>query len=258
VVHGGRLSFLVAWGVDRFRARARHVAGRSRPTQLVGGVTLPVPPTNYRRARAFYRNRVLLMRHQSASVHWPYPRIISGPDPVGLQGAMILATFHMGPVWALGGLLARLPGPVCVLRGGGDFVARADRSVAAVGGETQRVAAVTEAVHTLRAGGYAFVVVDRVGNAPVQAEVLGRTIVFAGGAFALARLADAPLLPLVARWRGAAVEIVAGEPIAPAGKMEMAGRLSRWLEQYLRQHPCELSFPLSQRLAAGGRSAVSP
>jgi lauroyl/myristoyl acyltransferase len=128
--------------------------------------------------------------------------------------------------------------------------------VTAVGGEAQRAAAVTEAVHTLRAGGYALVVVDGLGNAPVNSLILGRRMAFASGAFALARLADAPLVPLAVRWHGPAVEIVAGPAIAPEQETAMAAALAGWLEQYLREHPSELSFGLSQRLGRGGHVRV--
>jgi hypothetical protein len=62
------------------------------------------------------------------------------------------------------------------------------------------------------------------------------------------------MLPVAVRWRGAAVEIAAGNVIAPADETAMAAALVAWLELYLRQYPGEFSFTLSRLL--GIRSAT--
>jgi lauroyl/myristoyl acyltransferase len=154
----------------------------------------------------------------------------------------------MGPLRALGGLVERLPGPVCVLLGAGQVAPRRTRLVRTVGGEQKRVAAAVEALHTLRDGGYVLVVVDGIGTALVQQQILGQPVSLAAGAFALARLAHAPMLPVAVRWRGAAVEIISGAVIAPAEESVMASSLVAWLEDYLRAHPGEFSFTLSRLL----------
>lgn len=161
---------------------------------------------------------------------------------------MVLATFHMGPLPALGAFVGQLPGPVCVLVGGGEIVTRKAVYVRTLDGEAQRTGAFTEAVHTLRDRGYALVVVDGVGTGLIQETLLGRPISVSRGAFALSRLAQAPLLPVAVRWRGAAVEILAGDPIPPAGEAAMAAELVAWLERYLRRYPGELSYPLARLL----------
>jgi lauroyl/myristoyl acyltransferase len=225
-------------------------------TEVVDGVAFTLPPARYSQSRAFYRDQLLQLRNQSPVVNWPYPPLASSPDPGAVPGPAILVTFHIGPLAALSGLLARLAGPVCVLRGAGQVVTRKARYLPTFGGEAQRAAAVTEAVHTLRAGGYALVVVDNLRDARVPATLLGRSVPLAGGAFALARLAPAPLLPVAVRWRGPSVAIVAGEMIEPADETAMADSLARWLEAYLRRHPRELSFTLSKRLGLGGSPPV--
>lgn len=226
----------------------RRLRGQAPATAVIGGVSFNLPARRYRNHPAFYRERILRLRDRDSSVRWPYPRLAACPDPAALRPPMVLVTFHMGPLAALGGLVERLPGPVCVLLGAGQVVTRKARYVRTLGDEQQRAAAVVEALHTLRSGGYALVVVDEVGSAPVHQEVLGRPVPLATGAFALARLADAPMLPVAVRWRGPGVEIVAGEAIAPDDETTMAATLAAWLEGYLRAHPRELSFNLSRRL----------
>ena len=222
------MAFVAAWAADLAVARARRRRAQDLPTLVSAGVRFPVPPRRHRDQGAYYRDRLLRLRDRSPLVHWPYPRALASPDPADLHAPMVLATFHMGPLAALGGLIERLPGPVCVLLGAGQVVTRRARYVRTLGGEQQRAAAVVEALHTLRAGGYALVVVDGVGTGLVQTTVLGRPVSLAAGAFALARLADAPLLPVAVRWRGAAVEIVAGEQIAPTDDAAMATALVAW------------------------------
>lgn len=182
-------------------------------------------------------------------MRWPYPRVISGPDPGDLPAPLVLATFHMGPLAALGGLVERLPGPVCIPVGAGGVVTRQARYVPTLGGETQRAAAVMEALRTLRGGGYALVLVDGFGTARMPQTVLGREVSLSRGAFALARLADAPVLPLAVRWRGPAVEILAGQVIEPADEASMAKAMVVWLDGYLHEYPGELSYALARLLA---------
>lgn len=68
--------------------------------------------------------------------------------------------------------------------------------------------------------------------------MLGRRFAFARGAFALARLSRAPVVPIVARWQGASVLITCGDPVAPDDDAEsMATAVAMWLERYLLEHP---------------------
>jgi hypothetical protein len=202
-----------------------------------------------RRQPSFYRDRLLRFRDRSSVVRRPYPRVVASPDAAGLKAPMVLATFHMGPLAALGGLTSRLPGPVCVLLGAGEVVTRRATYLPTLGGEAQRVAAVMEALRTLRGDGYALVVVDGFGSARLQQTALGREVSLSRGAFALARLAGAPIVPVAVRWRGPAVEILAGQVIEPADEASMAKAMLAWLEGYLREYPGELSHALTRLLA---------
>lgn len=248
----GRPSFVAACWLDRVRAVARRLAGRTPPTLLVSGVAFAMPGTRRRDTGAFYRDRVLRLRYLNPSVAWPYPRLICGPDPMAIPSPAVLATFHMGSLAALGALLERLPAPVSIIRGAGQVTARRSRYLRTSEGEAQRVAAVIQAIHTLRQGGFVLVVADGPATARVEQILLGRPISLPSGAFALARLSGAVLVPVAARWRGAAVEILAGDPIPPAPEATMASALVGWLERYLRDHPEELTYPLSRLLGVRG------
>lgn len=226
-LHAGPVGFVAAWALDVAREPVR-----DRTRQLP----------------SFYRDWLLRLRARSPALRWPYPRVLASPDVAALSAPMVLVTFHMGPLTALGTLTARLPGPTDVLLGAGEVVTRRARFLPTLGSEAQRVAAVMEALRTLRGGGYALVVVDGFGSARVQQTVLGREVSLSRGAFALARLAGAPILPVAVRWRGPAVEILAGQVIAPTDEASMAAALAAWLEAYLRAHPGAPSFALKRLL----------
>ena len=48
------------------------------------------------------------------------------------------------------------------------------------------------------------------------------------------------MLPIIARWRGARVEVLTANPITPAEPTAMAAILCSWLESYLRKNPSEI------------------
>lgn len=233
-------------------AVARRLAGRTPPPLLVSGVAFAMPAARRRDTGTYYRERVLRLRCLSPTVAWPYPRLVWGPDPMAMPSPAVLATFHVGTPSAFGVLLERLPAPVSILLGAGRVTARRSRYLRTSEGEEQRVAAVMQAIRTLRHGGFVLIVADGPGTARVEQTLLGRPISLPGGAFAMSRLSGAVLVPVVARWRGAAVEILAGDPIPPAAEATMAGALVRWLERYLRDHPGDLSYPLARMLGVLG------
>ena len=101
--------------------------------------------------------------------------------------------------------------------------------------------AFTRAVVHLRKGGFVFLTLDPMVGTRIAAPFLGRTLNLARGGFALARLARVPLVPLIARWNGMRIEIVAGAPVEVASEAQAAAEVARWLEQYLRAHPDEMT-----------------
>jgi lauroyl/myristoyl acyltransferase len=84
----------------------------------------------------------------------------------------------------------------------------------------------------------------------IEVPLLGRTLPLARGAFALARIADVPIIPIVPRWRGTAIEVEIGEPmrLGADGERGMAEAIAAWIERYLRERPGETSVFMLERL----------
>jgi lauroyl/myristoyl acyltransferase len=86
----------------------------------------------------------------------------------------------------------------------------------------------------------------------LEVPLMGRKVGLARGAFALARASGAPIVPLTARWRGAAVEIVAGEPLPPGDEQETAAAFARWIEARVREAPGEILPSFVQLIRTSG------
>ncbi|HYO79000.1 MAG TPA: hypothetical protein VE010_21230 [Thermoanaerobaculia bacterium] len=172
-------------------------------------------------------------------------RLLLMPDHsiAKVQPPVIFGTFHIGVPHALGVAMERLPHEALVLRRRAS--ARAQRKNVRVveTGETdeQRALAFHRAASHLLGGGVALMALDPEHAARIAAPFFGRTILLARGAFALARVARVPIVPLVARWRGLRLETVCGAPIAAASEQEMADAAAKWLEAYLRDQPGQTS-----------------
>lgn len=183
-----------------------------------------------------------------------YPRLIRDPAMPELRGPLILASFHVGPHQALGAVLRSLPGEVLAIDRGQYVPGRDFTLVTAGEDEWERARTFQRALGALRADAFVFVNLD--GQHPdefdvstIEVPVLGRTLPLARGAFALARISGTPIMPLVARWRGTAIEVIAGEPV-PAGQSEpeMARAVAAGIDRYLTEHPGEISVFLLERL----------
>jgi hypothetical protein len=214
-----------------------------------------LPPAELARTRraawsSWLRLRVVEAAVGSAGASWPYPPL--HVDVSALRPPMILATFHLGPVPALGGLLEQLPGEVLVLQRSGQ--PRPSLTLLGIEADSsQRAAVFRRAVEALRGGGFVFVVVDAYKTAAtVEATFLGRQVRLARGGFALARITGAPIVPLAARWRGRRIDIVAGDPILAGDESAMAGAVTSWLEDYVRENPGEIGRKFVERF--GGES----
>jgi lauroyl/myristoyl acyltransferase len=176
----------------------------------------------------------------SSTARWPYPPLTPGFDPSALQPPMILTSFHVGPISALGGALEQLPGDVLVLHVSG--APRPRLRMLSVGPtQWDRAAAFAQAMRTLRRGGFVFLLADaNVFPSTIEVTMFGRTTRLARGAFALSRLSGAPVVPLAGRWQGTCVEVVAGEPIVPGEEAVMAAATAAWLERFVRASPDEM------------------
>jgi lauroyl/myristoyl acyltransferase len=162
-----------------------------------------------------------------------------------LRPPMIVGTFHIGPTLGLGTLSERLQGETLVLRGTQFPLDRATRDNVNLieGTDQQRAATFHRAIERLRDGGFVIMALDPNEAHRIAVPFLGGTLHLARGAFAMARVAGVPIVPLVARWDGDAIELIVGEPLPVSNDEQvLAGAAARWLEAYLRESPGELSY----------------
>ncbi len=246
----GRLGFALAALADGARNCARRLRGAAAAVEPIGGVEFHSPALRLAETSSYYRARVLRKRYRSPEVAWPFPRAVGGPDPLTLRAPLILATFHLGPLPALGALVQRLPGPAGILMNASGVPQRRAKLLGAEGSEAQRVGAFTEAVRILRDDGFVLVVVDGFGSARLPVRLFDREASISAGAFRLARLGGAAMLPIAVRWQGGGVRFDTGEPIVPGEAGAMAADLAAWLEGYLRRHPEELTLPVARLLGS--------
>jgi lauroyl/myristoyl acyltransferase len=199
----------------------------------------------------YFRTRVLSARIDDPSLPRPYPRLVAGPDIAALQPPLVLATIHTGPMAALGAILQFLPkGEVALLLRHNRIPRRRARLLVVDDDESSRISAMAQAARILRSPGFVFMAIDAEGAKRVQVDVHGRTVSLACGAFALARMAQAPMVPIAVHWRGSRVQIVTGEPISPDVDSVMAAAFATWFEGYFSEHPkglASLTLPLAAR-----------
>lgn len=153
---------------------------------------------------------------------------------------LIIGTFHLGPLTSLGAALEASIGPVFA------SVERRRVGASAAGRERRRTRTYYESARFLRAGGSVVLPLDPFVASSLRVPFFGGTAPIARGAFALSRMTGAPIVPMVARWRGTRVELVAGEHFVAAGGPDrehaLAAETARWLEDYLRANPQEISL----------------
>jgi hypothetical protein len=161
-----------------------------------------------------------------------------------LRAPIVLGGFHTGALGAVGPVLEELEAPVLVLR----RVRRRRRipttlTIEEVGDdERQRARAFYRAVRWLQDGGIVFTPLDPEVAVRLPARVGERMFQFARGPFALARVANVPIIPIIARWRGARVQVVLGDPAQPSpAEQEMADIVGQWLGRYLTEEPRDIS-----------------
>ena len=162
---------------------------------------------------------------------------------VALTTPSILATFHVGAYQALGPALERLGRPVLAFRQQVLYrPAEPVEVVATEGDEQQRAAAFHRAVEIVRRGGHVLVALDITPGTATDTPCVGQTLRVAPGAFALARLTRAPIIPLVAAWKGTEVHVDTSAPI------ETPNDAAAWLERYLLRDPSQLTLGLLRNL----------
>lgn len=113
--------------------------------------------------------------------------------------------------------------------------------VAAAGDTWTATAALKAVLDRLRSGGFVLMAGDGYeGARGVEAEVLGRRLVFRQGLATLVRLSGAPVLPVVASWRGGSIDVTLHPPLELRGGGDaeaVVGACAHWLDGYLRAHP---------------------
>jgi len=254
--HSFLLAFLADWRGSQRRLRAFDASPRAR----IGDFEFPILALEDWNHGA--DSRILAFKARLERPRPTYPRLARGFDPESLRAPMVLASFHFGVGTAMQALFARLPAQVLVIdrgpatKGGrvrhvwGELDPRAPTRPGV--GELDRIRAVKEAVDALRADQFVAVAVDFLGAASVPAILFGEPISLRGGGFAFSRLANAPMLPVTAQWRGARVKILHGEPIPPDEDQVMAASLMRWLEGYLRENPRYVTRTIFRLARLGG------
>jgi lauroyl/myristoyl acyltransferase len=192
---------------------------------------------------------------EAAVMRGRYPRLVRNAQLTALRPPLVLASFHVGPWPALAAALVELPGEVLALDRG-QFGPLPHLTMLAGGEDTgARAAAFNRALGALRSGGFVFVTVDAFHQqefdvASIEVPVLGRTLPLARGAFALARIARVPIVPIVARWRGTALEVELGPAlrVGAGGERSLAEAAGSWIERYVRARPGEMSVFMLERL----------
>jgi lauroyl/myristoyl acyltransferase len=187
-----------------------------------------------------------------------YPPVVPGSSQaMALEPPLILVTFHVGPYQGIGAALRLLPAEVLAIARG-QYATQADITLVSAGEDRwARAGTFHRALTALRSGTFLLFTVDAYTPgafdvSSIDVPLLGGTLPLARGAFALARVSGAPIVPLVGRWRGTELEMVVGEPIPAAlGEAEMAAATARWLEGYLRANPGEISVFVLERLRPG-------
>lgn len=210
------------------------------------------------------RNRVMAEVLRRAGLE-PLRPLVRAPlaDLASLWPPLILGTFHIGAVHALGPALERLPGPVLALRHGPLFTPRPPLALLTSEGDDQRRAAAFQRLLAhLTGGGFVAMALDVTAGATLPARCLGRSLPLARGPFALARLTGARVVPIVARWRRGGVEVALGGPLAADPALAstdregaLAAAAAGWLERYLTAFPAELGLGLLRILLS---TEVSP
>jgi lauroyl/myristoyl acyltransferase len=160
-----------------------------------------------------------------------------------LPAPLILGTFHLGALPAIGAGLEILPAKVLVVRSTPKVANVHDNLIVEItrGDEQHRARLFHRGIQFLREGKYVFLPLDPEESTRVAAPFRGRTMQLARGPFAMSRITNTPILPIVARWNGLKIEFVIGDVI-PAGEEDVtAAAATAWLERYLDEHPLDIS-----------------
>lgn len=177
-------------------------------------------------------------------------------------GGQVLLDVHTGPISATSAALLLLGKTALIVRKSGRTACARGLEVVGLEGDDQhRAQVLRRGVEYLRQGNAVVLAADGwEGAATEPVACCGRLVRFRRGAFVMARLSGAPILPLYFRWGdGGRIEVEAAEPIRPAGvgdavrqETEMAAVVAGWLEGQLLARPDDLSLSLLKWLQTSG------
>jgi lauroyl/myristoyl acyltransferase len=165
---------------------------------------------------------------------------------VAKRAPAILLNWHTGPYRAVGTALYVLGFEPLVMEHHAipHSVTVPLERVAAAGDTWTATAALKAVLDRLRCGGFVLMAGDGYeGARSVEAEVLGRRLTFRQGLATLVRLSGAPVLPIVASWRGGSIVVTLHPPrdLWDGGDADaVVQACARWLDGYLRAYPEEL------------------
>lgn len=194
------------------------------------------------------RNRLVLARNAGRPLE-PFAPLVRWRDAetvAALRPPAILLTAHVGAIYLLGAAFDRLPAGRTVLRWAPQHLpAEGERNATTAGSVESRTNALRAAISELGGGGYVVTTLDGGQGAATDGRVLGRRLDLGQGAFVLARLADAPVIPVVALWEGDRVVC----DLAPA--VDDAEAAAQWLDRLLAREPRQITLGLLRQLLFG-------
>jgi len=200
------------------------------------------------------RNRLVLARNAGRTLE-PFAPLVRWRDPeavAALRPPAILLTAHVGAIYLLGAAFDRLPAGRTVLRWAPQHLpGPGERNAPTAGSVESRTNALRAAIAELGAGGYVVTTLDGSHGAATEGSVLGRRLELGRGAFALARLAGAPVVPVVALWREDRVVC----ELAPA--VDDAEAAAHWLDRLLAREPRQITLGLLRLLLFGPAVAAA-
>jgi hypothetical protein len=191
------------------------------------------------------RNRLVIRRLEGRPLD-PFDALVSwdaAGGPVAVPRPAILVTAHFGALYLLPSALNRIDAPRLGYRWSALHRPGARERIASTAvGVERRAEMLRDGLATLRSGGLVTTTLDGMHGSSRRGQVLGREIALGEGAFALARLSGAPIVPVAAFWRGHRVLCRAWPPISDA-----AGAAD-WLERLLGEEPAQCTLGLLRRL----------
>ena len=178
---------------------------------------------------------------------------------------LIAMTCHFGAPLALAAAFGRLGISAFAIRhSDARSVGEGSALAATMGDERQQAAALWRAVHWLRDTGVVAVAADGGdGHRTAPVLCLGRAVAFGRGAFAMARLSGAAVLPLVGLWTPTGrIRMHAGEAMTFPGGLPIEAfenastrAFAAWYERLILSNPTQLRVGVLRRFLAAPRVA---